>query len=1107
MQHPTAKKPLLLYRASAGSGKTFLLASQYLCLLFEHPYKYREILAVTFTNKASDEMKHRILGELRKLAKGEHTAYGEIIREHLPKLSEDELQYQANLMYRHIIHDYSRFAVGTIDSFVQQIIRSFAFEIGLDAGYQLELNSDLVKEALADKLYNLLDTDDSLRKWVTDLAFERINEGKHWDFRAAMLELAGEIFKEKFYLFEENMRNLQNPDDAFRQLKKELQKIKTSFESFMKTQGEKGLQLISNSCLLIAEFSHGNAGFANYFNRLTKGDYDPKDRARNAVDKEDSWWPKKADNAVVDQIRSIFPALNKLLKETVQYYDDNLVEYTSATIVLQQLYNLNLLRVLADQLGDYRRENNSLLISDTHNLLRELVKDNEAPFIFEKTGNRFQHFLIDEFQDTSSFQWHNFKPLIEQSISTGSFNLLVGDVKQAIYRWRNGDWRLLLSKVKEEIGAAVVGEETLQQNFRSRKNIIDFNNFIFHSAPQILQRVFNNDMDEVADAEIKKKLQDNHYFQLIESAYSDSFQLYPDTIKHGGAVQVRFFDSPDNRSTTDWRQEANEQLPLLLEELILDKGFRPSQIALLTRKNADSRVLIDVLLQYQQSAAARTRYSIISAEALLVTASPAIQLLMAALQYLNDPTDQLSRANMVQANAIRLQQDLSDPNLYRITKEDLKKILPKEFSDQFTAMRRMSLYECAESLITIFKLDEWTSEQAYLQAFRDIINSFNSKGQPSLRDFLEWWQDEGENKALPAATTVEAVQVMTIHKSKGLAFDVVLVPYADWELENSKGFLWCSYPPATGGIEYVPVKISTALKNSMFAYEYYEEQLLAQMDSLNMLYVAFTRAKQSLIIYAPLQKSKTGDAKIRTVAGLLQRSLTDPMINERAENRINEPAKNRVINFAEQFQNDRLVIPETAAADFKPPIPGSTFTLEPRSGKQAMLLQNEASKEGWLLASAWQQHQLIGKLLHLALSRIESLDKIEAVLLRMKTEGSLTDALLPELRIKLAEVLQHPQIGEWYNGNYTAISERAILIRGGEIRRPDKVLVGKNETLLIDFKFTHEASPSHAKQLQQYKQLLEQMGYPSVKAFVYYGYNQTLVPLVQLAQQQGNLFN
>jgi ATP-dependent exoDNAse (exonuclease V) beta subunit len=1072
--------PLHIYRASAGSGKTFLLASEYLCLLFENPYKYREILAVTFTNKATEEMKERILGELKKIATGASTPYSRIIQQRFPALQDGmALQSAADKIYRTILHDYAKFSVSTIDSFVQQVIRSFAFEIGLDAGFELQLNQDIVKEELANRLFELLESSQELLDWIRSIAIDRIETGQNWDFRSELLSLASEIFQERFYRFEENMRNLENPNAAFDALKKSMQDIVRKVEETMRNFGQQGNNIIQQAGLDASFFSGGTRSFINYFTKIQKKDYNATVTVQEARDNPNKWTTAKAAPEVKEAVASIYPALNSCLSQALDFYEEMAFSYQTAKAILRQLNNLSLLRILADQLGDYRRDNNVLLISDTQQLLRELVKDNEVPFIYEKIGNRYQHFLLDEFQDTSRFQWDNFKPLLEQSVAVGAYNLVVGDVKQSIYRWRNGDWRLLQSQVKQDIGSQQVQEASLQENYRSRASVIDFNNSLFSRIPALLQQDFSREMDQVQDPSIQERLRQNSYFTIIEDAYKDVLQEKPVSCQPGGSVDIRFFEKENSQAPSSWKPAAEARLCELIDELLLQKKLKPEQLAILTRNNADARKIISVLLEHKQKSGNSHDYKLVSSDALLISASPAIQLLLAAFRYLLNEKDDIARVELVQANAIRQQVSISEKSLYRRDINHQFSLLPPALVKEKNRISQSSLYEATELLIAIFELDAWENEQPYILAFRDLVNSFSTKGKPSIRDFIKWWKDDGQNKALPLSSASNAIQILTIHKSKGLAFDVVLMPYTDWKLKPDKGLLWCDWKDDASALDVLPVDIKSSLAETAFAYEYFEEMLMGRMDALNLLYVALTRARQGIYILAPLPSSKE-DKAMTTIADLIYEGIhkTNPFIVAgELERDLSKPDK-----------DDELLLPNT-----------------PSSLRQVSLLREPAMEEQLLRLQPTEQ-QKIGQLAHLVLSGISAAEELTPCLQRMQMEGSINSAQLEQVRAYVQQVFEQDQLGKWLSGSYKVLNEKAILLPGGSVRRPDKILAGEKETILLDFKFTQESSASHARQLKEYRDLLEQMGFPSVQAYVYYGYNKSLVPLKALPHQQGKLF-
>jgi ATP-dependent exoDNAse (exonuclease V) beta subunit len=1025
-------------------------------------------------------MKERILGELKKIATGASTPYSRIIQQRFPALQDGmALQSAADKIYRTILHDYAKFSVSTIDSFVQQVIRSFAFEIGLDAGFELQLNQDIVKEELANRLFELLESSQELLDWIRSIAIDRIETGQNWDFRSELLSLASEIFQERFYRFEENMRNLENPNAAFDALKKSMQDIVKKVEETMRNFGQQGNNIIQQAGLDASFFSGGTRSFINYFTKIQKKDYNATVTVQEARDNPNKWTTAKAAPEVKEAVASIYPALNSCLSQALDFYEEMAFSYQTAKAILRQLNNLSLLRILADQLGDYRRDNNVLLISDTQQLLRELVKDNEVPFIYEKIGNRYQHFLLDEFQDTSRFQWDNFKPLLEQSVAVGAYNLVVGDVKQSIYRWRNGDWRLLQSQVKQDIGSQQVQEASLQENYRSRASVIDFNNSLFSRIPALLQQDFSREMDQVQDPSIQERLRQNSYFTIIEDAYKDVLQEKPVSCQPGGSVDIRFFEKENSQAPSSWKPAAEARLCELIDELLLQKKLKPEQLAILTRNNADARKIISVLLEHKQKSGNSHDYKLVSSDALLISASPAIQLLLAAFRYLLNEKDDIARVELVQANAIRQQVSISEKSLYRRDINHQFSLLPPALVKEKNRISQSSLYEATELLIAIFELDAWENEQPYILAFRDLVNSFSTKGKPSIRDFIKWWKDDGQNKALPLSSASNAIQILTIHKSKGLAFDVVLMPYTDWKLKPDKGLLWCDWKDDASALDVLPVDIKSSLAETAFAYEYFEEMLMGRMDALNLLYVALTRARQGIYILAPLPSSKE-DKAMTTIADLIYEGIhkTNPFIVAgELERDLSKPDK-----------DDELLLPST-----------------PSSLRQVSLLREPAMEEQLLRLQPSEQ-QKIGQLAHLVLSGISAAEELTPCLQRMQLEGSINSAQLEQVKAYVQQVFEQDQLGKWLSGSYKVLNEKAILLPGGAVRRPDKILAGEKETILLDFKFTQESSASHARQLKEYRDLLEQMGFPSVQAYVYYGYNKSLVPLKALPHQQGKLF-
>ena len=1086
MQIANSLPPRLdIYKASAGSGKTFLLTLQYLKLLLESPYKYREILAVTFTNKATEEMKHRILGELKNLAAGKETQYGKLLMEAISGLNMKDLQAHATLVYSAILHDYSRFSISTIDSFVQRIIRSFAYEIGLDAGFKLQLNAETVKEDLTLRLYNLLDINEPLRNWVVEMAAARLGEGKNWDFKADMMELAGELFKERFQGFDAAMNSMNESERiaAFLQLRNRVHTATNKFESEQMNLGKTGVGYVQNSGLEVTDFHYGKAGFINHFYKAAdKNSATAGTRVKEFLEKPDKVAAAKTDPAKKSIIQGISHDIHKLMVQLVGHYDENIKSFYTAQAIKQNLYTLQLMQVFSNELANYRSENNALLISDTHLLLRKLSSENEASFIFEKTGNRYNHFLIDEFQDTSVFQWDNFKPLLENSLGQGQYNLIVGDVKQAIYRWRSGDWRLLLTEVKKQLKFFDIKENTLQDNYRSAKPLIGFNNYLFATIPIRLQQKFNDEMG-AAPIEIQQRLEDNGYFHIIQDAYADSYQHTPASASDDGLVKFEFLPEADDAdgNQLSFAETVLDKLPIIIETLIKEKGYAPKDITILTRGNREAKAVIQHLMAHQQKEGA-LGYNLISADALYISTNEAVQVVVAAMRWLVNLSDTLSKAFLVKTLAQRKGSSLSQHQLYASNGSG-EKLLPPLFLNNRAMLQALPVLDLINILIDLFELNNYPADHAYLLAFQDVALEWNRFGEDGLLAFLNYWGTDGSKKSLPSARGSDAVEVMTIHKSKGLAFEVLILPFCDWALEpdaKMNNWLWVNTMDTEfSQIPVVPVKYKKSLGQSDFAYEYFEEQLLSQMDSLNMLYVATTRARQQIIGFAPLPKKdkREGNYALRTIGDLMYDVLDSQLISEDAS----------IPAICQEFMNDRLEYGTEPAVTKGESAPSQSVELE--TMVYADWRQQLFVRPAGLLAEdeAVTLPRTKGSLLHYVLSVLQHPDEFSIVLQQMLMKGLINSALHQEMKDILEKVLENNLLLPWRNNTLYRLSERDIVTTDRKLRRPDLVLMGTSETIVIDFKFSEGKDVKLNQQVKTYMELLAQMGLTNIKGFILYG--------------------
>lgn len=655
-------QPLKILQASAGSGKTFSLTAHYLTLLFSGENKYREILAVTFTNKATEEMKTRILEVLLGLAKGIPSKkiedYRKLILLAYPILSPQELQFKADKIYRKILHDYSRFSVSTIDGFVQKVIRGFAFELGLNADYNLEMNYDKVKDDLVNKLDEALDHNKQLLQWIIDLAIERISDNKSWNYKFELYNLIGEIFSERFQIFEDAVSalGLENIDELF---KKYISVTKDEIKNFedelvaLATEANEALNVIG----VETEYLKGKSRspLAKII-LVARGDFSKIEPLFNLIDEPDEWFQKNVN------FPEAYDTVNPILQKLKTHYLAHLPNYSLAIAFNKNLYYLRLMQEIAVLLKAYRAENDNLLISDAQKLISGITEDagDNPSFIWEKVGNRYRNFLFDEFQDTSTSQWGSFKSLLTNAMATPSQDLIdhliVGDTKQSIYRWRNGDWNILHKHAKLDVGAENVLEESLEENYRSAENIITFNNFLYKAIPLTLQNELNENLASKPE-NISKWWKEQHYQQIITDIYSGSTQNFATNTLKGGTIKIKKFGkdhAPNEARFTEtvFRDIALDDIVEEINHLKNEQQYALKDIAILVRSNSEALLTVKKLMGHN--------LPVLSGDALLISNNSAIQLIINTLKVLIGLESQTA---LYKANCIALYHSLHEKEI------------------------------------------------------------------------------------------------------------------------------------------------------------------------------------------------------------------------------------------------------------------------------------------------------------------------------------------------------------------------------------------------------------------------------------------------------------
>jgi len=1056
---------LHVYKASAGSGKTHRLTAEYLCLLFSSPYAYRHILAVTFTNKATDEMKTRIVSELAKLAKGEDSPYMELLGSEYG-YNEEQVKKEARDVLVRILHDYSSFSVSTIDRFFQQTMRAFTRELGLGGGYNVELDTDKVlAEAIDSMLFSLEKSDNKLLlDWLIRFSEEKVENGETWNIRHDIQSLAKEILKESYKVYSNQVQEDIDDRNLMTDYKDMLFAIIQSFEKRSQQIGEKALNVMSRFGLKPEDFKGGTRSpFFSFLKWANETIEAPTASFRVLANELHAWYTAKTPSDIRYKIEEAYPELNICVEDISAHYDNSRT-YQTAYEINRYFFALGILGDVDKKVRENAAENNIMLISDTTELLNRIIEGNDSPFVYEKVGLRVNNYMIDEFQDTSGMQWQNFLPLVRDSLSAGNKNFIVGDIKQSIYRWRNSDWKLLDEQLDTDFGQDSINHETLDTNWRSSRNVISFNNAVFSTGSILLQDTYNSALIEAED----KRLQP--FLSRITKAYNELYQQIPDSHKDNeGHVKVEFIDTDEYV----WQDYALQQLPKQIEQL-QDKGYFLKDIAILVRTKKEGADVANCLLEYKNlHPESKYRYDIISDEALYISNSKSIKLIIALLKYLHNPLDE-SLKTLAVFEYFKYNNQLS-------AEDALKKYfsgneyLPDHIVNELDRIRELPLYEMTEEIFGLFHNAMEKNEQAYIQSFLDMVLDFTIRNTSDLDAFLKWWNETGTRKTIFTPDGQDAIRIMTIHKSKGLGFNAVIIPFCNWEIDHKlTTILWCRpQVEPFDRLHLVPVKYSQKLKNTIFDYEYFDERLHAFIDNLNILYVAFTRAKNELIVFAPRPKR----TDINSISSLLWNTLnTNPSSGHHlhldtsqaidVETGIFEIGKEYVSTVKEKASDIREIGIEAL----------SSISYDERV---KLLLKNK-----YFFSDSGKRDY--GSLMHEIVSKVETIDDIADVLEEYHIAGEITSEQQEDIRSLLLAYLANPMVSLWYSGEYRILNEIQILQPKGAFSRPDRVMINSKEVIVIDYKFGEKESSQYIRQVKYYMGQIRKMGYSQVKGYICY---------------------
>ncbi|HOO95362.1 MAG TPA: UvrD-helicase domain-containing protein [Proteiniphilum sp.] len=1082
-RHASYERELLhLIKASAGSGKTHRLTGEYLRLLFSRPNNHSHILAVTFTNKATEEMKSRIVEELYHLSAGEPSGYLEDLMQEF-SMNEKSLRALARSILETILHDYSAFNISTIDRFFQRTMRAFTREIGLAGGYNIEVEESAMLIEAVDLMLSELDKPEnkSLSDWLLRFMQDSIEEGGKWKIESQVYKLAGELSNETYKsLTPEEFAMIRDKKflEEYRQM---LLRIIKHYEAEVREAGALAVAIMQKEGLEPSEFIGGSKSQFFKLTKMAQGEL-PKltPTFLSFPDQPERWSAKNCKPERVSKIEAAYHnGLNETIKNVIRLYKEN-IAYNTAKAILQNFYTLGILSDIKNRLRNLQQENNTLFLSDTTELLNQIIAGADAPFIFEKTGTLLSHYMIDEFQDTSRMQWKNFMPLIRESLASGNFNLIVGDVKQSIYRWRNSDWRLLEETVEVDLHGENIRNHLLDTNWRSDTHVIRFNNAFFTTAATILQEEVNNLIREGSEANT-----DATPNRQIIDAYAEVYQEQPPhKLGSGGQVKVQFLNNDEDQK---WKEKALEQLPGEVDKL-REQGFELKDIAILVRTNKEAAEVAERLLAYaEQHPESPYRYDIISNEALQIGKAQAVKAVIAMMRHFQHPNDN-TRRMMAHYEYLRFHERTTPEEAIRSYTEETNGEFPDELQARFKELATLPLYEMIESFfaLSVDAIDEM--ENAHVQAFLDIALRFGTSRSSDLNSFLEWWDEKGHEKALFSPDSQDAIRLITIHKSKGLGFGAVIMPFLSWNTDhsaNSTNIIWCKPKVAPfDRLRIAPLKYEKRLTETIFRGEYLEERLFTYIDNLNMLYVAFTRAKHRLIAFAP-QPGKS--ESISDVATLLWRCINeDPLPSDE---------KREQVQLRDYFSADEQTLLYGDATPFSKK--GIHPVAVTKTGKWQSIpvedrLQLRLNGIGYFSDDGSRDY---GKLMHAIVSDVVTLSDLPLAVDKKVSEGELSEADRDETLRKLQAMLSLPEVADWFDGRYTVLNETQLLHPQWGFRRPDRVMIGNGEVIVADYKFGELEDLKHIRQVQHYLQTIRQMGFGNVKGYLFYMKTGHLLPV------------
>jgi len=1025
---------LKIYQSSAGSGKTYTLVKEYLLLVLKSPAALKGTLAVTFTNAATGEMKERLILALWQLATGRNEKLKSDLASSLG--TSFNIEQAAARVLNYAIHHYADISISTIDSFFLNITRSIAYESRLPGRYEIDLNTEPAIDFMVQNILLAAGTDVGITNWLIDFAMYRVDSNKSWNMQGELRSIAKEIFKDHLKV------NFETDVLADTEGINEVKSLYAAIWNKLSEMAKKFLEIADSAGVEPIDFYYGRGGFHSFIVKIAAKVH-PKDstigqRTWQILDREDVF----ADNAqdFLKQDVSLNGELLSLVRQIVDYYITNIERLLSAEVVTANIYQAVILKYLFRQLKIYRKDHQILLMSDVGKILNSIIGNNDTPFIYEKAGNKYRNFLIDEFQDTSQVHWKNLLPLLINSLSEQHQVLTVGDGKQSIYRWRGGDMNLLLNEVESTLKNHANSTDIfrLDSNFRSSVSVVEFNNIFFSAINEIVSA------DSQQSQLLKKAYQADVVHQVAKRSEEKGFvsiELYLDKEEYPELNYPEYFSEAD-------KVVASHTLSYIQSQI--EKGYKPGDIALLVRTNVKGNMLADFLVLNGYN-------NINSRDSLLICHAPQIRFLINCLRLNADNKNQVAEKHILYfvSKHLRMETKLIETNIEKYVKH----------------VKLYSLTEFCAQVISKFGLNR--QPDAYLQCFEDLIFEKSSKGISTTAEFLDWWDVESNQSKISVQVPADenAITIITIHKSKGLQFPIVIIPYTDWDLNSNKGLIWIrSDISPFDKLGAFPVRPSKKLLKTYFGQDYILENREKVLEEVNALYVACTRAEDKLfiLISGSGEEGEDGINKVNTL-------IKSAVMNAETVSSTLTKASDTVYTLGvdSEYMQKRKKLSDTPDSFTNKELVNYFTSVNRISTGFKIKKYAEQSKS-----------RLIGIKVHELLADFRSESDLKAI------EKHLSNLQLPddeknELLNGVQTTCNFLSEKKWVSPHFKIYNEHEMADAEGNILRPDRLMIEGDNAVVIDYK-TGAIETSHVQQIANYKEVLLDAGFKDVKTFLYY---------------------